>query len=330
MSRLRNSRIQYKARIPMRNVGIAIMIAFFLVTMLFITLYIASGQYQGRGHSGTDKNGGQSTSGDHLGSDGSQQPGQEDPAIGTGTGNTPDPPGAYQPGEPGDGPTGGDPVNDPNNPTDIPSTGGAKVAYLTFDDGPERDITPRILDILLAEDIKATFFVLPYQGVDDLYQRIIDEGHELGNHTYTHVYERLYDRTVDDFRRDVRRAHDFIEENFGYTMTSFRFPGGVWRAGNGLSNRIDVIQAFGYRHYQWHVDPEDWRRNKSAEDITKDILDNTAGREHVIILMHDYVHSQATLEALPEIIKGLREQGYTFDTAKNFPPNIRTGLSNSS
>jgi len=314
------------------------MVAFSLVTLMFVILYIASDQYQGRGQPDPGSNGDALISGDPSGNSGSQQPGEETTPDDPGTEQTPDPPSEYEPGEQGHNPD-NDPGNNPGNnpgedptgdPADTPPVVDGKVAYLTFDDGPERDITPGILDILKAEGIKATFFVLPYQGVDDLYQRIIDEGHEVGNHSYSHVYDRLYDRTVDDFRRDVRRAHDFMEENFNYTMTSFRFPGCVWRAGSGLSARIDVVREFGYRHYQWHVDPEDWRRSKSAADITKDILDYTAGREHVIILLHDYVHSHATLEALPGIIKGLREQGYTFSTVNTFPANLRTGLSNSS
>jgi len=339
MEQLINKIKQYKIKISVRSVCIALIAAFFLVAMLFVTLYIASVQYQSRSQPGTEQNGDSLISGDPSEISGSRQPGQEDPAEdppdgaaedlpdGAGTDQTHDPSGENEPEDPDE-----DPAEDPDeDPADVPSPGGTKVAYLTFDDGPERDITPYILDILLAEDIKATFFIIAQnQGVDDLFQRIIDEGHELGNHSYSHDYIRLYNRTVDDFRSNVRRAHDFIEENFGYTMTSFRFPGGIWEAGNGLISRIDAIRELGYRHYQWHVDSDDWRRNSTAEVIVNNVLNYTAGREHVIILLHDNINGHETVEALPELIKGLREQGYTFSTVNNFPANRRTGLSNNS
>jgi len=243
---------------------------------------------------------------------------------------TPNPPGEYIQGDPTEDP-GDDQSNDTTeDPAAAPPSDNGKVAYLTFDDGPTPGITSGILDILLQENIQATFFILPAEGRDDLFQRIIDEGHEVGNHSNTHTYRTLYQRGIDEFTQEIRRAHRFMEDNFNYTMVSFRFPGGIWEAGDGLNARIDAINALGYRHYQWHVDPGDWRRNKSASDITRDVLDYTAGREHVIILLHDYVHSQATLEALPAIIQGLRDQGYTFDKVKNFPANLRTGLSSGS
>ena len=198
-----------------------------------------------------------------------------------------------------------------------------KIAYLTFDDGPSRKITPNILDILKKEGISATFFVLPKSGVDDLYQRIIDEGHELGNHSSTHNYTKLYKSgDIVDFLDDVLAAHDFIIENFSYEMVSFRFPGGsMGRSASNIDPRRDIILQLGYRWFDWSIDSGDANANvkdKSSSALINIVLNNTRQRDKLIILMHDSGDKQTTLDALPRIIVGLREQGYGFDILMNY------------
>jgi len=197
------------------------------------------------------------------------------------------------------------------------------VAYLTFDDGPSRAVTTGILDLLAEEEIPATFFIMLREDVDDIYQRILDEGHEIANHSSSHNYNRLYSRGLDVFRDDILNAHNFILDNYGYTMTTFRFPGGSmsWRR-DTVRERIEVLDELGYTHFDWHIDSGDARPNDvdtSAETLTKNVLGNTNDIEHLIILMHDYRWRQSTLEALPAIIEGLRDIGYTFDIMRNFP-----------
>lgn len=191
-------------------------------------------------------------------------------------------------------------------------------AYLTFDDGPSLRVSPVVLDILAEEGIKATFFSLPYSGGDEIFRRIIDEGHELGNHSYSHDYKKLYEGTVSAFREDILKARRFIEDNFGYSTTSFRFPGGSGDQKASVRNpRIDAIHDLGYRYFDWDIDTNDWRRDREPEEIIEDVLNNTNGMEHVIILMHDMYYR--TMDALPGIIAGLREQGYEFDILQNHP-----------
>jgi len=206
---------------------------------------------------------------------------------------------------------------------DEPVDDSTGVAYLTFDDGPSIGVTEGILDLLAEEGIKATFFVIYRVDVDDVYKRIVDEGHEIANHSYSHNYNRLYRRTEDAFKEDILRLHDFVLDNFGYKMTTFRFPGGSgsWNR-DTVSSRREILAELGYIDYDWHVDAKDAVPNDvdtSAETLTKNVLNFTGGREHAIILMHDYRWRQSTLEALPAIIEGLREQGYRFDTMNNFP-----------
>jgi peptidoglycan/xylan/chitin deacetylase (PgdA/CDA1 family) len=197
------------------------------------------------------------------------------------------------------------------------------VAYITIDDGPSREVTPGILDLLQQEGIKATFFVLPHDGMRDLYRRIIDEGHEIGNHSYTHVYSKLYNsKDIDAFKDDVQLAQGFILDNFGYSTTSFRFPGGAMgRKSSIIEPRREFIEELGYRDFDWNVETGDSnpkKTDKSPEALAQRVLDNTRNREQLIVLMHDTKSKLTTLEALPLIIAGLREQGYSFDILQNY------------
>jgi len=206
----------------------------------------------------------------------------------------------------------------PAEPEEEPVIEIIGVAYLTFDDGPSRTVTPGILDILADEGVTATFFAMPYTGADDIFQRIINEGHEIGNHSYSHDYPKIYQGSVSTFREDVLRARRFFEENYGYSSTSFRFPGGSHDQNASVRNpRIDAIRELGYRYFDWDIDTNDWRQGISADDVIGEVLNNTNGKEHIIILMHDSYGT--AMEALPGIIEGLRELGYEFDILKNHP-----------
>jgi len=213
----------------------------------------------------------------------------------------------------------------PAETTDPSGAGFTGVAYITIDDGPSRSITPGMLDVLMEKGVPATFFVLPHSNVDDLYIRMIDEGHEIGNHSFSHNYARLYQAgNIRAFREDVLDAHEFMMTNFGYVTTSYRFPGGsIGRSVSIVAPRQEILDELGYRYYNWHIDIGDARSDlpdRRAVTLANNVLNNTRGRAHVIILMHDSAGKGTTLQALPMIIDGLREQGYTFDVLRNYPP----------
>jgi len=298
-------KLRYKHQKSARNVGLALVISFVLIPFLFVLLYVRADFLNNEDLPGNDP------------SNGLTDPGYEsgyfdDPQSGLPVVFDPQEP--YDPGNPGSEPGTPDlPQETPEPVIEITGT-----AYLTFDDGPNREITPGILDILKDEGIPATFFSLPYSGADDIFRRIMDEGHELGNHSYSHDYDRLYKGRVGAFRDDTLRARRFIEEHYGYSSTSYRFPGGAMNQSRDVRNpRIDVIKELGYRHFDWDIDTDDWRRGRTPEDIVNAVLENTNEKEHIIILMHDTYNR--TLEALPAIISGLRTQGYTFDIMRNYP-----------
>jgi peptidoglycan/xylan/chitin deacetylase (PgdA/CDA1 family) len=193
-----------------------------------------------------------------------------------------------------------------------------KIAYITLDDGPSRSTTPINLDTLKRYGVKATFFVLPRSGVDDLYKRIVEEGHAIGNHSYSHDYNYLYSST-ENFKKDVVRAGDFICQKTGCTPTVFRFPGGsMGRSKAVVKARADILTGLGYNYYDWDISTADTDPNLRTYGneehivslLTDNILKNTQNRKKLIILMHDT--STYSAKALPGIIEGLREQGYAF------------------
>ena len=153
--------------------------------------------------------------------------------------------------------------------------------------------------------------------------RIIDEGHQIGNHSYSHNFRRLYSSGIDSFKNDLIRAHEHLIENYGYTSNIYRFPGGSmsWR-NDTIKARIELLDEHGYTFYDWHIDSGDANSayaDKGSQALAGNVLNNTNDRDHVIILLHDFRWRQSTLEALPIIIDGLRDQGYKFDIISNYP-----------
>ena len=212
----------------------------------------------------------------------------------------------------------------------IPGEGrakGGKTAYITIDDGPSRNNTPRNLDTLKKYGIKATFFVLPRKNMDDIYKRILEEGHAIGNHSYCHDYHELYGGTIDGFREDLLKARTFIYEKLHYTTVVFRFPGGsMGRRKELITEREEVLSQNGYRFFDWNVSTADTDSNLkkygSEEDIANllanNVIKNTRGRKKLIILMHDAPDKIYSVKALPKIIEGLKDQGYSFDVLTNY------------
>lgn len=194
-----------------------------------------------------------------------------------------------------------------------------KVAYLTFDDGPSAN-TIKILDFLKANNIKATFFVLEKQGYDDLYKRIVDEGHAIAIHSSTHDYAEIY-QNVDAFMADVKSLSDYIKDLTGVETKILRFPGG---SNNRVSHRyggsdimskiIPTIEGAGYVYYDWNVDSQDAAKGlQDTQVIVDSVLSQAKHNSNAVILMHDAAAKTTTVEALPAIVEGLKEQGFVFD-----------------
>lgn len=207
--------------------------------------------------------------------------------------------------------------NKPTQPNQPPIS-SSKTAYLTFDDGPS-DNTIKILDILKQNNIKATFFVNGRPEKKEIYKRIVNEGHILGNHTYTHDYSVVY-QTIEGFYKDKEKLDNFLVETTGVKPKILRFPGGSNNHSSYRYGGVDFmdkltknVKQAGIKYFDWNVSSED------ASVVTQDeaviiskVLTGAKNKKQAIILMHDSKPKTTTASALPKIIKGLKEQGFKF------------------
>jgi peptidoglycan/xylan/chitin deacetylase (PgdA/CDA1 family) len=205
--------------------------------------------------------------------------------------------------------------NEPSSlPTELPK--GVKLTYsqvntiepvlaMTFDDGPHPSLTPRLLDLLKERNIKATFFVVGSnaKAYPQIIRRIIAEGHEIGNHTYTHC--SLPSRSDDQIRKELNDSKNAISAATDYSPQLVRPPYGA------INARIKQLMysEFGYSTIMWSVDPQDWRRPGSA--VVTSRLVNGA-RPGAIMLAHD-IHP-GTITAMPSMFDQLLAKGYQFVT----------------
>ncbi len=191
---------------------------------------------------------------------------------------------------------------------------GMKIAYLTFDDGPSRKSTPAILDILKEYDIKATFFVVGnmVEKNPDILQRVFDEGHQIGNHTYSHNYKYLYSKK-ENFMNDIYKTEDLIKSVVGEDFDSriIRFPGGSFEPYKDPMKKA-VVEA-GYNYIDWNALNGDSEGGRKTKDQLLGRLKETAGRKSpAVILMHDIDSKDTTVEFLKSGIDYLIKQGYVF------------------
>src|SRR5205814_4776760 len=189
--------------------------------------------------------------------------------------------------------------------------GGPHQIALTFDDGPDPKWTPKILDILKAENVKAAFFLVGTRAEEypDLVRRIVAEGHEIGNHTYYHPNLALC--WPEHIRVELNATQLLIETITGRSTTLFRPPYAADTSPSKITELIppQLAQALGYLVVLENIDPQDWAR--PGADI---ILQRVKQQRHDgnIILLHDAGGDRSqTLEALPRIIEYLQARNDT-------------------
>jgi peptidoglycan/xylan/chitin deacetylase (PgdA/CDA1 family) len=187
-----------------------------------------------------------------------------------------------------------------------------KKIYLTFDDGPSV-YTDDILDILKEYDVKATFFVVG--KTDDyskrMYQRIVEEGHTLGMHSYSHVYSKIYN-SVEDFEKDFTKLSKLLYDTTGYKPTIFRFPGGSDNMVNkhGMEDFIRFLNKNDIVYYDWNVLNGDATGTEYTKDqLIDNVLNGVNAWENSIVLMHDSQTKRATVDSLPGLLTLLESEG---------------------
>jgi cellulose synthase/poly-beta-1,6-N-acetylglucosamine synthase-like glycosyltransferase/peptidoglycan/xylan/chitin deacetylase (PgdA/CDA1 family) len=188
---------------------------------------------------------------------------------------------------------------------------------LTFDDGPDPRWTPAILDILKQENVPATFFIIGKNGqaYPDLMKRIVNEGHEIGNHTFTHP--NLGEIPASLTELELNATQRLIESEVGRSAILFRPP----YFGDAEADKPQEVepayqaQGLGYLVVGVRIDPSDWKLPVSADEIVKRTIDrasdNNPETRGEIVLLHDSGGNRAaTVQALPELIHQLRARGF--------------------
>lgn len=174
---------------------------------------------------------------------------------------------------------------------------------LTFDDGPRRDTTEKLLDGLAQRGVPATFFLIGEQlaGDEDLVRRMEREGHQIGIHTYDHV--RLLGLNQADFDAQVERTRGLLKSILGHNDFLLRPPYGLFDDGVRTKAGCPIIL--------WSIDPEDWG-DKNTERIVRHILDNV--EDGSIILLHDIYPT--SVEAALRVVDELHSRGFLFVTVE--------------
>jgi peptidoglycan-N-acetylglucosamine deacetylase len=194
-----------------------------------------------------------------------------------------------------------------------------KQVAITFDDGPDPEWTPKILDVLKREKAPATFFLIGIQAdkYADLTERIYREGHEIGNHTFTHPDISNISKSL--MRLELNLTERLFASRLGIRSILFRPPYAIDQEPDTADQvrPLEVTQDMGYVTIGNRIDPNDWRGTRSAEQVTAAVLkdlppclatDQLCGN---IILLHDGGgERRETVRALPMIIDALRARGY--------------------
>lgn len=192
-----------------------------------------------------------------------------------------------------------------------------KLVALTFDDGPS-NVTERVLDILEAEGIPGTFFLIGQNVTPDkkpVLERQLALGCEICNHSFTH--RPMSDMSPAEIHEEIDKTSDVIRDLVGIETRFFRPP--YIALSDTLFANINMPFICG-------ADSRDWDASTSAQDRTDRVLASVT--DGSLVLMHDLMDNEKTLEALPAIIQGLREKGFSFVTAsqifdqKNVDPNV--------
>lgn len=180
--------------------------------------------------------------------------------------------------------------------------------YLTFDDGPS-SYTNEILDILDEYHVKATFFVVGKEGADaqQTLQRIVEDGHTLGMHSYSHQYKELYE-SLDSFSADFEQIRDYIYQTTGVESVYYRFPGGSSNTISEIDMHefIDYLESQGVEYYDWNVSSGDGGSVRlSTDTLLENCTKDLDTRDRSIVLLHDSAEKPTTVEALPGIIENI-------------------------
>ena len=195
-----------------------------------------------------------------------------------------------------------------------------KRVFLTFDDGPTKQVTPYILNLLKQENIKANFFVLGLRVKEnpEIVKQEYEAGHFIGNHGYSHEYSSIYE-SVNSVFTEFGQTNRLIRQAIGndkFNTLVFRFPGGL--AGGKYNDlKLEAAQKLkenGVANVDWNALTNDAGGAKTKEALLKNFYETIEDKTSVVLLMHDAADKILTYEVLPEIISYFRDNGFEFKT----------------
>ncbi len=191
---------------------------------------------------------------------------------------------------------------------------GYRKVYLTFDDGPSI-YTDNILDILDSYGILGTFFVVGKtdEHSQEMYRRIVEEGHTLGMHSYSHKYHEIY-ASVDAFTQDLEKLSDYLYDMTGTTCRYYRFPGGSSNTVSkvDIQELIDVLAEREIIYFDWNVVSGDAMNvDFSVDELVNNVIYNLEEYHTAVVLMHDSGDKPLTVTALPIIIERIMAMDHT-------------------
>lgn len=188
-----------------------------------------------------------------------------------------------------------------------------KRVYLTFDDGPSKQ-TERVLNILKKKKVKATFFTIGREDEfsQNIYRRIVREGHTLGMHSYSHIFKEVYG-SLEGFKEDFYRISDHLEKITGVRPVFYRFPGGSSNSVNQLpiEQYTDFLKEQGVQYVDWNVIAANGiTDNVTKKDMVRSVMEGVAKYDTSIVLLYDSADKKMTADSLSAMIDSLQAAGY--------------------
>lgn len=202
-----------------------------------------------------------------------------------------------------------------------------KVIYLTFDDGPSTIVTSKVLDILKAENIKATFFVVGYkiEGREELIKRIYKEGHCIGLHSFTHHYKQVYSSDK-AFIEEMDKTGEEIKKILGFQPKVIRFPSGS--KPHLSKSLLEKLHDKNYKIYDWNLSLSDGLDyNISADRLYKEATAKCVNPNKIFLLAHCDQPNKNTCTVLPKVIKYYKDLGYEFKPITDTTPEYHFRIS---
>lgn len=195
-----------------------------------------------------------------------------------------------------------------------------KVAYLTFDDGPSKVVTTKVLDILKQNNILANFFVVGkhVKQYPELVKQAYEDGHFIANHGYSHNNSKLY-KSKQDFINEILETDKEIAKAIGkdsYCSHIFRFPNGSMSKIHYSDKKkaIKYLEEIDYTYIDWNALNNDSMKKYSNSELISNLKNSIKNKGTIVILMHDTGDVNKTYDVLEESINLIKSEGYEFKT----------------